>query len=172
MSTYTHLTNNELLFEIGQLLTDEQNTTVANMTIGLQVKLVELDRIKESLVVANPNVAQEVLEDKLANALALAKLNFGSSLAVDPVTQKLAVISMFLSDKVVDHDSFYYERTSSLDVVDRDLEVMLIDATFRKIVNLSETTFDNLEPEMVLEIKRRISGIKSVDSDDMASLTI
>jgi len=165
----TKMTNAELLDYISGLLTDEENKTVSNLTIGLHVKLVELDKVKTALLNSNPMIAKEVLEDKLANALALTKEISGSALALDD-DGKLALMHNFLSDKEVKHENYIF--MASLEIKDRDLEVMLIQATFKKIIELSAKTFDNLTPALVLEIKKRISGIKSIEESDNDKLTI
>jgi hypothetical protein len=167
---YNQMDNAELLEEVNCLLTDDEVKTLSNMTLGLKIKLELLDDLKSQLTNANKDVMPEIIENKLANGLALTKESHGSSLALDS-NGKLQVINYILSDRESkDVDSFTF--LASLSSRAKSVEVMLLDASLRKVVELSKTTFSHLEPSLVLEIKRRISGAKKIDDSDVVKLII
>ena len=167
---FSNLSNSELLIALNTMLTTKQIETIGKMTIGLNLKLIELDKFKDSLIRVNKDVALEAIQDRLANALAVVKDETGSSLSLQ-ANGKLNIIGKFLTDKAgTDAKNFMF--MASMVTEHRDMELMLINATFQKIIELSDTMFDNLTPDMVLEVKRRVTGIKSVDASDDALLAM
>jgi hypothetical protein len=170
VTNYKEMSNAELLEQVNSLLTDDEIKTLSNMTLGLKIKLELLDDLKSQLTNANKDVMDEVIESKLANALALTKEACGSSLSLDS-NGKLQVINYILSDKE-SNDSKNFEFMASLSNKTKNVEVMLLDASLRKVVELSKTTFSHLEPALVLEIRRRITGAKPLDDSDIEKLII
>jgi hypothetical protein len=170
MSNFKQMSNTELLVRVNNLLTDDETKTLSNMTLGLKIKLELLDDLKSQLVAANKDVMDEIIEDKLATALALTKESHGSSLALDG-NGKLQVVNYILSDKE-SNDAKNFQFMASLSNKTKNVEVMLLDASLRKVVELSRTTFSHLEPALVLEIRRRVTGAKPLDDSDIQRLIL
>ncbi len=97
----------------------EMSTT--SMTSGLKLKLDLLDELKSELVTLYPSVRLDALTAKLANALAVTKLEKGSSLALDE--GNLAVYRMMTTTKTIDSKNFEFlaqiggDKTKSLDIL-------------------------------------------------------
>jgi len=173
MTNYENMSNEELLNELTNLLTKEETKTIEAMTIGLNLKVGELNKIKRLLIQANPQKTKEFLELALAKALALTKTELGSSLELD-TNGKLAVMARIGSKETVSDDlieNFKFMANLS-DLTDKSLELALIESAFKKVIDLSETILENLSPQVVLEIRRRVTGIQSVGEEDLALLTL
>lgn len=141
----------------------EVESSVLSMNAGLKVKLDLLDELKESLMEAHPTIRVELLQQKLANALALTKLDRGSSLVLKD--GNLAVYDYLNDSRKVDSKNFMFladmlgDKTQSLDI-------LVLQSAFRSYKE--EVAQGKLKPtsnELNLAIVRAISGVKPLTED-------
>jgi len=158
---YSILTDAELVQELFNLLTKEQRQEIQNMSIGLKPALDALAELKSALVSKFSNVREDLIEEKLANALALAKREYGSSLRF--VDGNLGLIKFLKSDEKLDSDNFKF--LASLSQEPKPLEVMFLESGLRKLLEISENILRDVPSEFIIELKRRINGIKPLEDD-------
>lgn len=170
---YETLTNNELLTELTELLNPEEISDIEAMQINIEPSVKALNRLKRLLLATHLDKSVEHKEQSLTQALVRTKMDTGSSLSLDS-NGKLNVIHYFDSNikpdkKLLENFKFMASLTNTSDV---DLEIMIIKSAFKEILSCPGSILKDLSADLIVEIKRRILGIKPVEEDDVAMLKI
>jgi len=159
---YSKMTDIELISLVTEKLSPEQIAEINNLSIGLKPKADMLDEVKKTLTKKYPDIREELVELKLAKALALAKKLYQSSLHI--VDGHLAVIKTIHMDDELDklnekeYKNFLFMANLKQSV--NTLEVMVLEQGLRKVMSISSNILLDLEPELIVEIKKRINGEK------------
>lgn len=173
MTNYSTFSNTELLGELSKLLTPEEISDIEIMNINIQPSVKELNNLKRMLLSTHLDKSIEYKESALAKALVRTKMATGSSLSLDS-NGKLLVMKYFNSDikpdkKLLENFKFMASLSNTNDV---DLEIMIIKSAFKQILTLSGSILKELSADLIIEVKRRITGIQPVSENDVAMLQI
>ena len=158
---YEDMTAHQLSLVLFKDLGSEIETQTLSMTTGLKVKLDLLDELKDFIVKARPDTRIEVLENKLANALALVKKHTKeSSLAVKD--GRLLVYEYLATKETTDIGKLGFLAKIGGDKT-KMLDVLILESAFKSYK--SEMAHGNLpatSSDLNLAIVRMINGIKPV----------
>ena len=161
---YSEMNPRELCLVLYKDLGTEIENSINSMTSGLKVKLDMLDEIKELLINNYPDVREELLEAKLANALALTKEKYGSSLAT--VEGNLALYDMLSSDKVTDSKNFQFLAKIGADKT-AELDILILQSAFKSYKeHIIRGELPVTPNELNLAITKIVTGVKPVTEEN------
>jgi len=164
---YSEMDAHQLSLVLLKDLGNEIESAAISMNAGLKIKLDMLDELKDHLVEMYPDVRVEVLTDKLANALAVTKLENGTSLAL--LDGNLAVYKYMATTKKADSKNFEFLATIGGDKT-QSLDILILQSVFKTYKEeVTKGTLPATSAELNLAILRTTSGAvattkKSIDS--------
>ena len=154
---------NQLCLVLFRDMGTDIETEVIALTAGLKDKTDALHRVKRKLFLNNPTIRPEVIIDRLANALAVTKLEMGSCLATRGT--KLAVQANLKTTTVTDHKNFVFLANAE---PNKTLELMVLKAAFKQykeLVAQGTLQVDNKTNwALIMAITSTLNGL--VDDDD------
>ena len=143
-------------------LGSEAEMRILAMQTGAKSKFDLLDELKELLVEKYPSIRQELLQQKLSNALAITKKYHGGSLAL--VDGRLAVYQYINSDEVVDSASFEFMAVIGGDKT-QTLDIMVLQSAFRTYKELvAQGDLPATPNDLNIAITKAVQGVKPLDS--------
>lgn len=167
-TAYEDMTAYELSLCLFKDLGTEKEVEISNLNTGLKIKLDMLDQLKEALVVKYPSIRVELLEEKLANALAVTKLEKSSSLAL--FEGNLAVYGHLATTKTVDSTNFKFlaeiggDKTKTLDI----LILQSAFKTYKEFVALGD--LPQTDNNFNLAVMAMVQGVKPVSEKNKENL--
>jgi len=164
-----HMTCEQLSLMLFKELGSEAESKVVNMSVGLKIKTDLLDELKQFLLTNYADIRQELLTQKIANALALVKQHTkSSSLSLDNKGELLVwqyLSSKEVADKDITENMKYLADINSTKL---GLDQMILKSTLA--VYVEEVEKGNLEipsRQLIIAVKRAISGAKQASQDTM-----
>mgnify|MGYP006995574479 CR=1 FL=1 len=165
---YSDMTAHQLALVLFHDLGTEFEVQTMSMNAGLKLKLDLLDELKSHLVEKYPDIRTEVLTAKLANALAVTKLEKGSSLALSE--GNLAVYNYMATTKVVDSKSFEFLAEIGGDTT-KSLDILILQSAFRSYKEaVAKGDLPTTSAEFNLAVMRMSSGITETTTKSIANL--
>jgi len=157
---YNEMTAHQLGLVLFKELGAEVESKTRAMSTGAKIKFDLLDDLKEKLVELYPEIRVEVLEAKLANALAVTKLKEGTSLAV--VEGNLAVYNYLATDLTTDSKNFEFMAKIGVDKT-KALDILILQSTFATYKEeIERGNLPMTSNELNLAIARAITGVEPV----------
>jgi len=165
---YSSMDASELAEVLFRMMGTEVKKSITAMTTGLKIKLNMLDELKQVLLDSYPNIRIDVLEEKIAKALALVKLDKGSSLAVED--GNLCLYKYLKNDRTIDSSNYVFLAKIGGDKT-KTLDALILQSAFRSYKDgLSKGTVKDLGNEFNLSVVHCINGIKPVSKESLEAI--
>lgn len=161
-TNYADMTPEQLSLVLFRDLGTEVEMTTQSMTTGLKLKLDMLDELKHNLVMEYPEIRTEILTTKLANALALTKLEKGSSL--DLTEGNLSVYNYLADTRNIDGRNFEFLAEIGGDKT-KALDILILESVFKTYKeHVAKGELPATCSDLNIAIMKAIQGVKPLST--------